>query len=196
MDSLNYPISNLILKNRMHKSSYELMELFVLNYSDKLNGSEIQVLDFGSRNVNGTYKNLFSDERYNYTGVDIEPGDNVDIVIDDSYNWSILNSNAFDVIISGQALEHTEFFWLIFEEFKRLLKPGGLLCCIAPSSGYEHRHPVDCWRFFPDGFRALCKYVNLQVLDTYVLKETFHDDGSKEWKDTILIAQKDDSSLS
>jgi len=138
MVSLNYQKLNLISQILMHKSSYELMELFVHNFSDKLIRSKIQVLDFGSKNVNGSYRNIFSDERYKYTGVDIEPGDNVDIVIDNSYYWPIFNSNEFDVIVSGQALEHTEFFWLIFKEFKRLLKPGGLLCCIAPSSGYEH----------------------------------------------------------
>ena len=26
---------------------------------------------------------------------------------------------SFDIVISGQSLEHTEFFWLVFEEFKK-----------------------------------------------------------------------------
>ena len=179
----------------MHKSSYDLMSVFVAKYAQRLNINSIKVLDFGSRDINGSYKKLFSSDRYDYVGIDIEDGENVSHVVDDSYNWGMIEDASFDIVISGQSLEHTEFFWLVFEEFKRVLKHQGLLCCIAPSAGPEHRHPFDCWRFLPDGFRALCKLVKFDVLECYLLESTLHDDGSEQWKDSILIAQNNDSPI-
>lgn len=73
----------------------------------------------------------------------------------------------------------------------------GVLCCIlAPSSGHEHRYPVDCWRFFPDGFRALANFSGLEIL------ESFHcwdrEDipiEENEWKDTVGIFRKNKQSF-
>ena len=61
----------------------------------------------------------------------------------------------YDALISGQAFEHVKFFWLTWMEMVRTLKPGGFIFLIAPSRGPEHRYPVDCWRFYPDSYRAL-----------------------------------------
>ena len=36
-----------------------------------------------------------------------------------------------------------------FENIERVLKPSALCCIIAPSSGPEHKHPVDCLAFIP-----------------------------------------------
>jgi hypothetical protein len=38
-----------------------------------------------------------------------------------------------DVVISGQAFEHIEFFWLSWRETVRVLRQGGLIFLIAPS---------------------------------------------------------------
>ena len=70
-----------------------------------------------------------------------------------------------DVIISGQAFEHIEFFLLTWLGMVRVLKPRGLVFLIAPSRGPEHRFAVDCWRFYPDGYRALAKYGGLELVE-------------------------------
>ena len=147
------------------------------------------VLDFGSYDVNGSYRNLFT-STWNYIGVDLIEGPNVDYVPIDPYQWSQISSNSVDLVISGQALEHCEFPWLIFKETKRVLKYNALCIFIAPSSGHEHKYPVDCWRIYPDGMKALCKYANLDVLycDTNWNPEICEDD-SHIWKDTSLVAQ-------
>lgn len=36
-----------------------------------------------------------------------------------------------------------------------------------PSSGPEHRYPVDCWRFYPDGMRAFAKIARLHCIEVY-----------------------------
>ena len=86
--------------------------------------------------------------------------------------------------ISGQALEHVEFPWKTFGEIRRILKPGGLFCLIVPSSGEEHRYPVDCWRYYPDSMRALAKDSGLEVV------EVFTDFGLGNWQDTFAVFQK------
>jgi len=112
-----------------------------------------------------SYRPLFDAPRWMYRGVDVVAGPNVDIMLTSPYDFPIAN-DAADVIVSGQAFEHIEFFWLTWLEMARVLAPGGYIFLIAPSRGREHRYPVDCWRFYRDGFAALGKYAGLEVLET------------------------------
>jgi len=136
----------------MHDSSCQAMTALVKKYLDP--DTTYRILDVGSYNVNGCYKPLFQNENWSYTGLDIEAGPNVDIVTQHHYQWP-LPSEAYDVIVSGQCLEHVEAPWLWVMEVSRVLKRGGLAIIIAPWSCGEHRHPVDCWRILPDGMRYL-----------------------------------------
>ncbi|MHB9099400.1 MAG: methyltransferase domain-containing protein, partial [Syntrophales bacterium] len=130
-----------------------------------------------------------------YCGIDMAAGKNVDIVLQDPYNWREVKSGSADVVISGQAFEHIECFWLSMLEIARVLKSDGLCCLIAPSGGPEHRYPVDCWRFFPDGFAALARFACLEVSEVYSQNGTTgYADGSDMWQDTVLVCRKPASS--
>ncbi|HEY2030436.1 MAG TPA: methyltransferase domain-containing protein [Myxococcales bacterium] len=118
-------------------------------------------------------------------------GKNVDVVLRSPYRWREFGDASFDVVVSGQAFEHIEYFWITMLEVARVLKPGGLCCLIAPAGGYEHRYPVDCWRFYRDGFRALARWAPLETLEAATQWETqHHPDGSDVWMDTLLVARK------
>jgi SAM-dependent methyltransferase len=177
----------------MHKSSILRMQWFVDNYASKINKSEVKVLDVGSYDVNGSYKHLFNEQKYTYTGLDMEDGPNVDIVLRHPYDWEAIETDSFDVVISGQAFEHIEFFWKTMEEMTRVLKKDGLLCLIAPNGFGEHRCPVDCYRFFTDGMIALARYVSIEPLHAHTncapnLNST--DWYSESCADSMLIARK------
>ena len=175
----------------MHQSSLDKMKSFSERYLYPFQSQSLRILDLGSQNIGGSYRSIFSGPNWKYVGADLLEGDNVDLVLKNPYKWSEIDSSEFDVVISGQAFEHIEFFWLTIGEISRILKPGGFCCIIAPSSGHEHRYPVDCWRFYPDGFSALARYGGLDVIEsTTSWNEDNYTDGSNEWKDTILIAQK------
>lgn len=154
----------------MHDSTMLRMEYFVKNYCTPFdaNNRKKRVLDVGSYDVNGTYKPLFSDAGYEYVGLDITEGPNVDIVPNDMYDWEKVENESFDYIVSGQAFEHIEFPWLTINEMKKKLKEDGIICVIAPNSIGEHRYPIDCWRFYSDGMRALASWCNLEVIEVSV----------------------------
>lgn len=110
----------------------------------------------------------------------MQAGPNVDIVISDPYNWG-LPSSSYDVIISGQCLEHVEMPWLWIKEAERVCKPGGFMILIAPWSCGQHRYPVDCWRILPDGMNVLLtKCANMSLLHCEIAGET----------DTVAVASK------
>src|SRR5262249_22005563 len=96
-----------------------------------------------------------------------------------------LASQSVDVVISGQALEHIEYFWITFLDMVRVLKRGGKMFLIAPSRGPEHRYPVDCWRFYPDGFRALARFGRVNLIEVSTDWEPDAAEGSAAWGDTV-----------
>ena len=168
----------------MHLSSLEHVERLVAKYL--ANRPSLNVIDIGSYDVNGSYKQFFQQPGWRYTGVDLAAGPNVDVVLSSPYRLP-LPSHSADVIVSGQAFEHIEFFWLTWLEMSRVLKPGGMIFLLAPSRGYEHRYPQDCWRFYPDAYRALASYGGLQLLEVTTDWEPHRDPDSAPWGDTVGV---------
>lgn len=135
----------------MHDTAMLLGKKFFKMYLDSK--SELHLLDVGSCDVNGTLRDAAS-PAWKYTGLDLEQGKGVDVVLDDPYSYPF-SDNTFDAIVSSSCLEHDSMFWLSFCEMLRVLKPGGYLYINAPSNGVYHTHPVDNWRFYPDAGIAL-----------------------------------------
>ena len=168
----------------MHLSAKREAQKFVSKYC-----TEGKVLDIGSMDVNGCLKDLF--EGYDYTGMDMAEGKNVD-VIGTSHDIPF-EDNTFDVIVSTSCFEHDDMFWVSFLEMCRVLKPGGKMYINAPSNGPEHRFPVDNWRFYQDSWKALEKWgrrnkQKVVLLDSYIA--TPNNDGGFAWKDSIGIYEK------
>lgn len=166
----------------MHQSSLENMQRcydFYVAARQVSSGEKLTVVEIGSEEFNGAYRHIFADERFAYVGCDRALGPGVDVVLDDPYKLPLPDASA-DYVISGQMLEHCEFFWLSFAEMLRVLKPDGYLFLIAPSGGPIHNYPVDCYRFYPDAFKALARYTGCQLLDLW------HDDRGP-WKDLVGI---------
>lgn len=176
----------------MHQSSYDKMRGFREKYLAGQEAANLSLLDLGAQDINGSYKPIFNSPNWRYIGMDMAPGKNVDIVLKNIYTWKEIPTHSVDVLISGQAFEHIEYFWLTMLEVARILKPGGLCCIIAPAGGYEHRYPVDCWRFYPDGFSAMARFAGLKVLEvsTQWEPQNYSADESDLWRDSLLVAQK------
>lgn len=153
----------------MHESSYLIVERFEKQHARKLpevGGLQKRVLDVGSYDVNGTYRPIFDRREppsgapaYLYTGIDIVKGPNVDRVVE-PYDFG---STTYDVVISGSCMEHVQDIFAWARAVMNSCRRGGLVCVTAPHTWEEHRHPVDCWRIFPDGMRFAFR--ELEVLE-------------------------------
>lgn len=145
----------------MHKASYRLMSELRKHVP-----AGARVLDVGGADVNGSYRKLFADAS-DYKTLDLKDAD----IIVDGYDWPLADGS-FDAVISGQTFEHDEFFWLTMRNMARVIVPGGIVIVIAPAAGAVHRHPVDCWRFYPDSMKALAKWSGLELLGTKSMSES------------------------
>lgn len=177
----------------MNTATKVIIQWFADTYCSRIVRSPIEVLDVGSLDVNGTFREIFSHCWYNYTGLDIELGNNVDIVPENIYKWDEIPDDSYDVVISANTFEHTEYFWQTMAEMTRVLKQGGLMCIIIPCGYYEHRYPVDCYRFHTDGMIALARYCNLDILHASTNAAPHRNDYewfSSEFSLSMLVARK------
>ena len=97
--------------------------------------NNVNVLDIGSLDINGNNHHLFIN--YNYTGLDIAEGKNVNIVsLAHEYSEK---DESFDVIISNDCFEHDLYWDKTFKNIVRLLKPNGLFLFTCKTTGsLEH----------------------------------------------------------
>lgn len=150
----------------MHQSSMEEMKAFVARLPK---GSSLRIGDIGSREAYGNYRRCFRDPKWEYSGLDLLPGPNVDVVLPDPYSWPNIESDSFDVVVSGQTAEHTERPWLWMKEVARIMRPGGIVCSISAHQWpYHPDFGLDCWRIFSDGMKGLMEDANLTVLKVYM----------------------------
>jgi SAM-dependent methyltransferase len=176
----------------MHEASFEKMRAALSVYAPA-SLDRLRVLDLGSGGSEDslTYRSLFPSDRFEYLGLDLAGGPNVDIVVGDAYDWRELDDEQFDLVVSGQMLEHSPYFWITAAEIARVLKEGGITIVIAPSAGFAHRYPLDCWRFYPDSWSAICRYVGLELLETYREKPSWRKTiPGTYWGDAMMIARK------
>lgn len=168
----------------MHPSSLENMRKCHERYAHtvaSLGNQEIRVLDIGGADINGSYRCLFPPPLFRYQTADLV-AEGVDIRLEDPYRIPLPTSSV-DIVISGQMLEHCEFFWLAFQEMVRLVKPDGLIFLIAPSAGPIHRYPVDCYRFYPDAYAALARYADCHLVACW-------QDERGPWRDLVGVFRK------
>jgi SAM-dependent methyltransferase len=124
----------------------------------KLSG---KCLDVGAFDVNGNIRDLFPD----YTGLDMRPGPNVDVVAPG--NALPFPDDAFDVVTCLETLEHDRDPFGTVREMRRVLKPGGALVLTVPSiSFHRHEYPADYWRMTAQGVAVL-----LEGMDPTMIRE-------------------------
>ena len=151
------------------------------------------VVDIGAQNVNGTLKELVPAGN-RYVGIDFVAGEGVEMVLGDPYHLP-LAPESVDVVVSSSCFEHVEFFWLMFNEVLRVLKPDGLFYLNAPSNGEFHRYPVDCWRFYPDAAQALVNWGRRSGYNPLLLESYTSAQRLDIWNDHVAVFLKDAAML-
>ena len=99
---------------------------------------ERKVLDIGSLDINGNNRFLFRD--CDYTGLDVAPGRNVDVV--GVAHLFDAPDESFDTIISTEVFEHDMYYPQTVRNVMRMLRPGGafVFTCAGPGRP-EHGTP-------------------------------------------------------
>jgi len=161
----------------MHPSSMRQVSKFVQKYLDP--NKKLAIIEIGSCS-DQTYRPLFESPNWTYVGADLKgQPPQVDLILSTPYSYSNIQDKSYDVVVSGQVLEHIEDMYAWILELKRILRTGGLICIIAPWSWEQHDSP-DCWRILPDGMKfLLAKVAGFKLLEVY-----------KQENDCVGIAQK------
>lgn len=172
----------------MHPSSINNMKI-AAEKIDIFSQFNLRILDVGGRDLNQdrSYKTLFESIVNLYHIADISPGEMVTHLMPGLYSIPSAD-NYYDLIVSGQTIEHVKNPFRLVAEMKRVLKPNGFIILIAPSTGPRH-DVIDCWRIMDDGFKAIAEDVGLEVIDDWIDK-TATDKKSIPWSDHVFIGRK------
>ena len=95
-----------------------------------------------------------------FVTVDCRPGRGVDVV-GDIHNADLLPPDSVDSVVAFNVLEHCEQPWVVVDNIRTWLRPGGHAFCMVPGAQRIHRMPLDCWRPMPNAmqwmFRAFAE---------------------------------------
>ena len=115
----------------------------------------MRVLEIGPDSIPSTYQSVINEPTLQWETLDIHKTDpRLTYITDGEYVFPVA-SNSFDIVLSGQVIEHVRMIWKWMQELARICKPGGVVITICPVTWPYHPHPFDCWRIYPEGMKAL-----------------------------------------
>lgn len=165
----------------MHDTAYRIGSAVLQSYAP----APGLVIEIGAADVNGSLRTA-AEPGITYIGVDIAPAPGVDVVRAEASPIPI-RSGVADLVIATSAFEHDECFWETFLEACRLTRIGGCVYLNAPSNGKVHRHPLDCWRFYPDAGLALARYSRRSDWPVTLVESFIARQGRDGWNDFVGI---------
>jgi len=114
-----------------------------------------RVLEIGGRARSGNLVGSIFRPGTERVGLDILPGDGVDVVGDAHRLGELFEPESFDGVFSISVWEHLAMPWKVALEANRILKVGGLIHVSTHPAWPLHDRPWDFFRFSTDGFRML-----------------------------------------
>lgn len=164
----------------MHNNSILLFDKYATEFFK--NQPDAKVLEIGPDRNPSTFK-----QRLSWTGVwdtlDLHTYAQPTYVAADPYLFPI-RDRSYDIVFNAQVIEHVPCIWRWMPELSRVCRREGTVITINPVSWEYHTAPVDCWRIYPDGMKALYQYANMRtVLSVFESLDSEHPDVI----DTITI---------
>lgn len=139
-------------------------ELILDKHGKKYFKPGVSVLEVGPDASPSTFQKLVGNQAARWDTLDIatkyvQPT----YLVTDNYKFPV-PSDTYDIVLSGNVIEHVPKIWRWFPEIARMCKPGGLVITINPVTWHYHEAPVDCWRIYPEGMKALAEDAGLEVV--------------------------------
>jgi 2-polyprenyl-3-methyl-5-hydroxy-6-metoxy-1,4-benzoquinol methylase len=142
----------------MHTNS----RLLFLKYARQYFRPGMRVLEIGPDTVPSTYQRAVGEGSIVWHTLDLRDDPSLTYHALSEYEFPV-ESASYDIVLSAQVIEHVRQIWVWIQELARVCKPGGLVVTINPVSWPYHEAPIDCWRAFPEGMKALYHYASLEV---------------------------------
>ena len=150
----------------MHLNSELLFEKYALPYFK----NNYKVLEIAPASAPSRYQQIVNDPTIKWDTIDFISTEYIDQAAVKNLTYELkspysfpVEDEVYDIVLSGQVLEHVEKIWIWLKELKRVVKKDSLIVTINPVSWPYHEAPIDCWRVFPSGIRALAEDSGLQV---------------------------------
>jgi SAM-dependent methyltransferase len=102
--------------------------------------------------------------RDDYMMVDVEPGNDVDVVADLHQlpqDWT----NKFDAVLAISVFEHLARPWIAAHEVARVLAPGGFAYVSTHQTFPLHGYPSDYFRFSKEALALIFKDAGMRVVE-------------------------------
>jgi SAM-dependent methyltransferase len=145
----------------MHKNSRLLFDRYARSYFEP----GMRVLEIGPDREPSTYRQMAGEDFAAWDTLDFAARTDVPLTYRTTSEYEFpVEDDAYDLVFSAQVLEHVRKIWRWMPEVARVCRPGGLVITINPVSWHYHESPVDCWRIYPEGMRALSEDAGLEVL--------------------------------
>ncbi len=151
---------------------------------------DMAVLDDGGlhNSPDKCYRQIFPGTRY--VVADIVPHPSVEYVKPNPFSLGVFEDETFDLVLSGQMLEHCQNPFRAVAEMKRVLKIGCCIAIIVPSAGRRH-DAQDGWRFMDDAFRFIAAEVGgFETLADFIDKNGTEEGRGKHWRDHVWVARR------
>jgi SAM-dependent methyltransferase len=127
-------------------------------------GKNKTVIEIGSRNVTG-FDHRAGFAGSDYTGLDIHPGKNVDVVGDAHRLSSYFPENKFDLVFSAATFEHLAMPWVVATEINKVLKPGGVVFIETHFAYGLHSLPCHFFHFTDIAIKTLFAAVGFECIE-------------------------------
>jgi SAM-dependent methyltransferase len=147
----------------MHANSKLLFEKYAVPFFR----ANQTVLEIGPDAIPSAYRDSVRETGLRWETLEIQRADRltplhaVSYVAKHEYSFP-LPDNTYDVVVSGQVIEHVRKIWTWYRELARVCRSGGHVITICPVTWPYHEDPVDCWRIYPEGMKALCDEAGLE----------------------------------
>lgn len=123
----------------------------------------MRVLEIAPDRIPSVYQKIVGEPDIQWDSLDLGPRESITYVATADYSYPIAD-DAFDIVVSGNVIEHVKKIWTWMRELTRITKPGGYVITVNPVNWAYHANPVDCWRIFPEGAKALHEECGLKTI--------------------------------